>query len=39
MGDRKMRAFCYAVLFLLVAVEWTQVGAALFLCLMDFIDS
>lgn len=39
MGDRKTRAFCYAALFVLVAIEWTQIGAALFLCLMDFIDS
>jgi len=38
MNARQTRAACYAVMFAMVACDWTMVGAALFLAMMDYAD-
>jgi hypothetical protein len=37
MTNRQTRACCYGVMLIIVAVEWTMVGAGLFMALMDFV--
>lgn len=38
MSRNQMRALVLAGVFVLVAMDWTNIGAALFLCLMQFIE-
>lgn len=39
MTDHQKRTCCYAVMFLMVAIDNAMIGAALFLTLMDYIST
>ena len=36
--NNRIRGLCYAILFVMVALDWTFIGAALFLVMMQVVE-
>lgn len=38
MSNNQTKAFCYGAMLILVAIDWTAIGAGLLLAVLDFAD-